>query len=163
MLKPNSMGLRVICLLLVLITVIAIPSMVPAVASEDTEQTPADMVVSLVRLYARAGSQVIGRVQHGSELTVQKDSGKFYKIDLHGMSGYIAKEQVRVTEDGKYFVHCVEGSAETTSLTVEKAEDVLQMQRNILKLAVKPLILFLWLLEWQGQELYRKKITVCWP
>lgn len=139
MLKPYPIGLRVICLLLVLIMVAAIPCVVPAAATEDTEQVPADIVVSLVRLYGRAGSQVIGRVQHGSELTVLKDSGKFYKIDLHGMNGYIAKEQVRVTEDGKYFVSCAEGSAETTTLTVEKAEAVLQMQRSIIKLAVKQL------------------------
>ena len=140
MLKPYSLGLRVICLALVFVMAGTLLSAIPsASASEETVEEPAEIVVSLVRLYAKPGSLVIGRIQQDTALTVVGQSGNYYKISLHGMNGYIAKSQVRAEEDGTYFVDCQPDSVDTTTMKVEKSEDVLTMQRSILKLAVKQL------------------------
>lgn len=140
MLKPFSSGLRVICLILVLLMAASVFCMVPSAAAfEDSEETPADALVSLVHLYARSGSLVIGKIRQGTSLTVLGESKNYYKISLYGMNGYIAKSQVQVTDAGTYLVSCAADSADTDTMTVETAESVYAQQQAILKLAVKQL------------------------
>lgn len=100
----------------------AIPD-APAVTPEAT--TTVVHQVSFVRRNASFHDSVIGRVENGTELKVLGTKGNFYRIDCYDMKGYIAKSQVRQTEDGKYFVDCKAGSSETTSMKTHSLQEAL--------------------------------------
>ena len=94
-------------------------------------------MVSKVHRTASHSSQQIGCFKDGTKLTVQGTKGSFYKIDCYDMIGYIAKEQVRVTENGEYFVQCVEDSSETTYLPSYTMQQTLTLRHDVLEEAKK--------------------------
>ena len=112
----------------------AIPE-APAVTPEVT--TTVVHQVSFIRRSASFHDSVIGRMENGTELKVLGTKGQFYRIDCYDMKGYIAKSQVRVAEDGKYFVDCKEGSSETTSMTTRSLQDALTINSTVRTRAMK--------------------------
>lgn len=90
-------------------------------------------MVSKVHRSNSFGSLVIGCFKDGTKLTVQGTKGSFYKIDCYDMIGYIAKDQVRVTENGEYFVQCVEDSEETTYLASYTMQQTLTLRQAVLE------------------------------
>jgi cell wall-associated NlpC family hydrolase len=116
------------------VTAAAIPD-APAVTPEVT--TTVEHQASFVRRSASFHDSVIGRLENGTELKVLSSKGSFYRINLYDMKGYIAKSQVRVTEDGKYFVDCKAGSGETTTMNTRSLQDALTVASTVRTRAMK--------------------------
>ena len=104
---------------------------VNATPLENEQSVPEGRLVSLVRYSGYNGSLVIGCLDNGTELTVLGEKGSFYKIDCYDMKGYIAKSQVTVGEDGKYYVYSIAGSPETKVLPNFSAEQVLNLRSTV--------------------------------
>ena len=128
-------GLRILSL--VLCFACLIPLVRPA-SAEETEQTPRTLT-TVVRRSASTGATVIGQMADGTEVTVLETRGDFYKVDCYDMTGYIASSQITYTEDGKYYIDCVEGSAETQSIVYTDYADALVMRHSLFALAKKQL------------------------
>lgn len=116
------------------VTAAAIPD-APAVTPEVS--TTVEHQASFVRRSASFHDSVIGRLENGTELKVLSSKGSFYRINLYDMKGYIAKSQVRVTEDGKYFVDCKAGSGETTTMNTRSLQDALTVASTVRTRAMK--------------------------
>ncbi len=110
------------------VSVAGIPN-APAVTPEV--ETTVVHQVSYIRRSASFSASIIGRMENGTELKVLSSKGSFYRIDCYDMKGYIAKSQVRVSEDGKYFVDCKAGSSETTSMKTQSLQDALNITSTV--------------------------------
>ena len=108
-----------------------------SVGQIETEQETNDVLVSLVRRYNSFSSSVVGRFEDGTEINIVGISGSFYKVDCSDMYAYIAKTQVRVGADGKYYVDCKSGSSETTTMPVYSLQDSLSLKSALRSWAVK--------------------------
>ena len=104
---------------------------------EEADQEAKEVLVSLVRRHSSFSSSIVGRFEDGAEIKVVGTSGSFYKLDCSDMYAYIAKTQVRVGEDGKYYVSCVVGSSETTTMPVYSLQDSLSLKSALRSWAVK--------------------------
>lgn len=92
---------------------------------------------SFVYRSASFSSQEIGCFKDGTKLTVLGTKGSFYKVDCFDMVGYIPKDQVRMAENGEYFVQCAEDSAETTYLPGYTMQQTLTLRHAALEEAKK--------------------------
>ena len=92
-----------------------IPS-VPVVPMEIPKSDNQGHLVSLVRRSQYSGATVVGCLEDGTRISVLKTAGDFYRIDCYDMTGYIAKSQVQVNENGEYVVKCDPESKESKYL-----------------------------------------------
>ena len=152
MLKKKRMGKRLSCLLMAVIVVmtmvlpasaiscfappLSVSMSKPAVQEEETSETK-EVLVSVVRQYAGYGSTVVGRFENGTQIKVLSSTSAFYKVDCYDMNAYIAKSQVRVGDDGKYYVNCVAGSSETLTMQVHSLKDALELKSALRTRAMK--------------------------
>lgn len=134
---------RLLALLLCLAGLIALA--VPATAAVQNK-TPAaadvaneKIYATYVHYYASAGSAVIGQLENGKTVQVLGQSGQFYKVDLYGMTGYIAAVQLRQDADGTYYVDCKAGNPDTRILTLRQLPDALTLRHRIMDVANKQL------------------------
>lgn len=106
---------------------------VDAKTADLNTETPAESanLASRVRLYPYYSSVVIGCMENGTQLQVLDISGDFYKISCYEMTGYIAKSQVRILEDGTYIVRCIPDSSETKVLDLRNAEEAFALRGQV--------------------------------
>lgn len=109
----------------------------PDAPMEEEAVIKTGCVASYVHRSASFGSMEIGCFKDGTKLTVLGTKGSFYKVDCFDMQGYIAKSQVRVTENGEYFVQCAEDSEETTYLPGYTMQQTLTLRHSVLEEAKK--------------------------
>ena len=135
MLANNRVRRVTACLLLLCMLV----CLVPAQASAETETKAAatGRTVSLVRRSAYFSSVAIGCLENGTYVTVLGETKEFYRIDCFDMTGYIAKSQVKQDENGQYYVSCVSGSYETTTLPSRTPEEALALKGQVRTEALK--------------------------
>ena len=136
MLKTRNMGLRLLCLALALVCFIGAAR--PTAATATTEEKQQSLTTN-VHYRAYSSAPVIGQMEDGTEVTVVDETREFYKVDCYDMNGYIAKSQIVHTEDGKYIVSCVAGSAETAQVEYTDHAQALQLRHSLLTLAQKQL------------------------
>lgn len=133
MTKSKTLGMRILCLTLTLVCLLAcLPGV--AAAPEVKPQT----LTAKVRNGAYADAFVIGQMENGTEVTVLGSQGQFYKVDCHDMNGYIAMSQI-TQKDGKYYISCVAGSEQTAAMPYTDYTDALMMRHSLLELAKKQL------------------------
>jgi len=146
MLKFKRLGISALCLLLCcgLLVLAVIPasalsfSVLPfPVASVPTAlgvvNTGASTghLASVVYRSAYAGATIIGCLENGTELTVLDTKDDYYRIDCCGMTGYIARSQVRTAIDGKYYVNCAAGGRDTRKLASYSAVEALALRNRL--------------------------------
>lgn len=132
----NKRARRVTACLLLLCMLVCL---VPAQASAETETKAAATghTVSLVRRSAYFSSVAIGCLENGTYVTVLGETKEFYRIDCFDMTGYIAKTQVKQDENGEYYVSCVSGAHETTTLPSRTPEEAMALKGQVRTEALK--------------------------
>lgn len=152
MLRMKRLGKSLSCLLLAVIAIMT--TVIPAsaiscfasplsvsmgqstVQLEEASETK-EVLVSVLRRYASASSEIVGRFENGTQIKILGSTGTFYKVDCYDMNAYIAKSQVRVGDDGNYYVNCVSGSSETATMPVYSLQDALSLKSALRSRAMK--------------------------
>lgn len=143
MLNRKRLGRLIVYSLLLCTLVTLLPRPVSAVSAAPVsvparvEATGIGRAVSLVRYSAYRDSLIIGCLENGTKLTVLNATQEYYYIDCYDLKGYIAKSQVVQKEDGEYYVNCIEGSSETSSLPSYSAQDGLSLRGSIREVAMQ--------------------------
>ncbi len=131
----KSKGLRRLTALVLVLCALMCSTVAPvnAKSTDLNPSTPAvsDNLASRVRLYPYYSSVSIGCMENGTKLDVLDVSGEFYKISCYEMTGYIAKSQVRLLEDGTYIIRCIPNSSETKKLDVRNAEEAFSLRGQV--------------------------------
>lgn len=128
MTKLQALGVRMLCLALCLVCLLACVQ--PVAASWQSADTVVTLT-SAVHSASSLGSFVIGRMENGTVLRVLEECGDFYKIDCYDMTGYILKSQVE-ERDGVYTVQCKRASDESRYMTYTPLADALMLRHAIL-------------------------------
>lgn len=125
----------VLCIAAVFITV------QPASAAVASWQKPAGQTLTTkIRSGPTYEAAVIGRMEHGTEITVLGEhKDYYYEIDCYDMTGFIAMGQVQRREDGKYYVNCKGSSPDTEVLKYETLPNALLLRHSLLSLAQQQL------------------------
>lgn len=120
-------------MMLLLLCCVAVLLMAIPAAAEMTQLDTQLVDRQFAAIYSDAGtgSLVIGNMEDGTELTVTKEYKDFYRIDCFGVSGYIAKAQVKADDNGHYYVSCGADSSETVALSCRVPEGVSSLQRRV--------------------------------
>lgn len=135
MVKTSRLGLRLLCAVLCLMSLLT--AAVPVFADTETEVRP-QVLTSLVHMSASYSSTVIGQMENGTEVAVLDSYGEFYKIDCYDMNGFIAAGQVEQIGD-KYYVNCDVESSETRSMELYSRTETLELRGSLLSLAQEQL------------------------
>ena len=128
-------GRLIVCLLVLCLLFCLTPGQ--ALAEDDQSKAPTGQIVTLVRRSAYAGTTVIGCFEDGTRLKVLGTKNQFYRVDCYDMTGYIAKSQVKQDENGEYYVSCVSGASETTTLPTRTPEEAVALRGQIRTEALK--------------------------
>lgn len=145
MVRPCKWVLRIFALLLCFACLFAPAQPASAVSAEPVASAdPGEDVglysyTAVIHWRASYSSSVVGQLKNGAEVSIQGQSGDFYKLANCGTNAYIAKHQVKKLEDGKYYVNCDVASSETRKLAYYSAVDALALRAQILKLTQKQL------------------------
>jgi len=149
--------------------------LIPPVSAQA--ETQRDTVLTTLVYYRNdSDSDVIGRLEQDTQLTVLGETQNYYQIDCYEFRGYISKEQVRVNRLGQYFVDCKEGHRDTVVTEVYTRAETLKMRTQLISWANSrlgdPYVyggarpgafdcsgLMLWLYEKQGITLNRRSTT----
>ena len=107
-----------------------IPS-VPVVPMELPKTDNQGHLVSLVHRSKSNGSVIVGCLEDGTRVSVLKEYGAWYRIDCFDMSGYIAKSQVEINENGEYLVKCDPESKESKYLPSYTTQSALNLRSLI--------------------------------
>lgn len=136
MLRTRTFGFRLLAMVLCLMCLACNLHPLGAVAAEEKKQ---QTLTTIVHNRAYTSAAIIGQMEDRTELTVLGETREFYKVDCYDMKGYIAKSQVVHTENGKYYVNCVEGSTETRTMNYTAHADALALRHGLFDLAKKQL------------------------
>lgn len=144
MLKFKRMGRVIAALLCTAILCVPVSAMViqtpvsnalipavPVIPMETPKAEHEGHLVSLVHRTQYFGATVIGCLEDGTRISVLKSVGDFYRIDCYDMTGYIAKSQVEVTENGEYIVKCDPESSESKYLPSYSPQEALNLKSQI--------------------------------
>lgn len=101
-------------------------------AMVELEPVTEDRRVSPVRYSPRDDSTIIGNLEDGTALEVLGESGDYFQIDCGSMTGYLAREQVKVDDNGCYYVNL---SEETVTLPCRTPEEMADLRQELLALA----------------------------
>lgn len=132
--KAQRFGKRMICLLLCTITLAAL-TVTASAAMVDLEIAQEDRQVSAVHYSANTESVVIGCLEDGAELNVIGQTKAFYKIECGNMTGYIAKEQTVVDDNGHYYVNCSDVFEDSRTMEGRTQEEVEETVEALLEVA----------------------------
>ena len=135
MISPKRWGLRLACLTLCLVCLAG--AIRPASAAKEDQ--PGKTRATVVRNGAYEGAAPIGQMTDGTEVKVLDVRGNYYKVDCYDMTGFIAKSQILHTEDGKYYISCKKGSADTKVITYTDRSDAMDLRHGLLNLAKEQL------------------------
>jgi len=124
-------GLRVLCLVLSILSLLPLAQPVFAVQTEDAA---AQTVTAIVRNGTSGRSDPIGQMENGTKLRILGEKGDYYKIDCYDMTGYLPKSQVAL-QNGEFYVSCQAGDPNTDTITYTDYQDVLTMRERIYSLA----------------------------
>lgn len=130
MFSAYAFGKRILCLLLGCAAVLLMAMPVSAAMREFGPEMK-DRTVAAVHYSAGYHSTVIGNLENGTELTVTGGKDDFLEIECGGMTGYIAKEQTKVDDNGCYYVNCQEESGETDILPCIAETEVEALQGTV--------------------------------
>ncbi len=172
MIKTRRFGMAALSLLL---CIACLWGMLPVVSAE-TEEPRSTVLTTKVYYRNDCYSDVVGRLEQGTEITVLGETQNYYKIDCFEMNGYISKDQVRKTSRGKYYVNCTKDHRDTVVTEVYTRGETLLMQTSLLAWAKSrigdPYVwggtrpgafdcsgLMLWLYNKQGITLNRRSTT----
>lgn len=133
MTRSHNLGMRIASLLLCLVCLF--PLLQIGAAGAEQNQTT---LTTVVHKSSSMSSAVIGQLEDGTEVTVLKQTRRYYRIDCYDMKGYIAASQI-VQKDGKYYIDCKEDSDETRKLVYTPYEEVIDLRNALLKEARKHL------------------------
>ena len=132
MLNFKRFGRLIACVLVLCAAFSMLPRPVHALPGDlPVSGTTAGTTASFVHYSASYGATIIGCLENGTKLTVIGETRDFYRIDCYDMTGYIAKTQVEITEDGKHIVSCIPGSEETTTLSRFTTQESLHTKSEI--------------------------------
>ena len=134
MLNLKRFGRLIACALVLCAVVSMLPRPAHALNADlPVSGTPAaaGTTASFVHYSASYGATIIGCLENGTKLTVIGETRDFYRIDCYDMTGYIAKTQVALTDNGKCIVSCVSDSEETTTLSRFSTQEGLQTKSEI--------------------------------
>lgn len=134
----RALGKRLLCVLLAAACLLALAMPVAAVLQTRAAE-PQAVYTTKIHHRAYASSAVIGQLEDGALITVLEEKSEFYKIDCCGMTGYIAKEQVRKDASGEYYVSCGVNSADTVVSPRTTLVNALQLRSSMLELAKQQL------------------------
>ena len=135
MFSADSFGRRVLCLLLGCAAVLLM-AMPASAAMRKLGPEQQDRTVAAVHDSAGYRSTIIGYLENGTELAVNGETGDFLTIECGGMTGYIAREQVMVDDNGCYYVNCREKSDETATLPCREETQVETLQQAAVEQAL---------------------------
>ena len=128
------MGLRLLCLVMSLVTVLLLALPVSAVSTVEMEE----MITYACKVYYAPNGIVIGRFEDGMKLTVLSRQEQYYEVDCYDMTGYIAASQVRV--DGEeYYVNCDPESEDSVPMEYVTLSEALQLRSGLLQTAMTKL------------------------
>lgn len=133
MCKALRFGKRIMCLLLCFVTVLLMAAPASA-AMAELDPVMEDRQVSKIRYSASYNGYVVGNLEDGTPLQVTGETRLFYRIDCQGMRCYIAKEQVKVDDNGCYYVNCKADSKETTKLPCRSDKEAAVLQKQVVDL-----------------------------
>lgn len=125
---------RAMALLLVLCALCGGNALPAGAAPEDNFQAPSPApkhLASHVRLSPYDQSLSIGCMEDGTVLQVLGNSGSYYRISCYEMTGYIAKSQVLVQDDGTYIISCDPESPETKILDIRATEEAFSLRGQV--------------------------------
>ena len=131
MLKTSRLGLRLLCAVLCLMSLLT--GAVPVFADTETEVRP-QVLTSVVHMNASYSSTVIGQMENGTAVTVLDSYGEFYKIDCYDMEGFIAASQVEQIDE-KYYVNCDAESSQTRAVELYSRTETLELRQSLLALS----------------------------
>lgn len=134
--KTRSLGKRLLSLALSLISVLILT--LPAAAVETGEAAEV-FYTTQIHHTASHSSSYIGQLENGTAVNILLERGNFYQIDCYDMNGYIAKTQVELREDGKYYVNCDPACEDTKTIEYVSMADALQLRSSLLSLAQEQL------------------------
>lgn len=139
MLMLHGVGKRIVCMLICCLTVVLMMAMPVSAAMTKLDPKQEDRQVSAVHYSASRNSTVIGNLEDGTELTVLGETEYFYRIDCGDMDGYIAKEQIKIDDNGCYYVNCNAKFSDTVTLPGRDATELEGLQYKLLELAEEQL------------------------
>ena len=134
--KLLKLGMRLLLIVLCLACVLGSVRPLGATAAQEEKQ---QTLTTKVHYLAYFSSAVIGQMENGTEIKVLKETRDFYRVDCYDVKGYIAKEQILHTEDGRYYVNCQADSPETVVHTYTEHAEALALRHSLLELAKKQL------------------------
>ena len=135
MTKSRSMGMRLLSLALCLVCMLCLIRPTEASEAEEKQTT----LTTVVHNSARYSATVIGQMENGTAVTVLDETREFYLVDCYDMKGYIARSQILLKDDGKYYVNCQADSDETRTFTYEDHAQALVTRHSLYALARKQL------------------------
>lgn len=135
MTRSRSLGMRLLSLAICLVCVLCVFQPAKATDAEEKQTT----LTTVVRNGAYYSASPIGQMEDGTAVTVLGEYREFYRVDCYDMAGYIARSQIELKDDGKYYVNCDAGSSETLVFTYEEHTDALLLRHSLYALAQKQL------------------------
>jgi len=138
MTKKHPIGSRFLCLIFSFACVLTL--LRPVMASVDTSAVISDTTYTAnIRNRASYSATVIGKMEDDTLLTILEERGEFFKVDCYDMTGFIAREQVELRQDGKYYVNCDPDSDETKVLRYQTQDEARTVRDSIYALAKRQL------------------------
>ena len=135
MLLLQSMGKRILNMLLCTVAVLSL-AFPGSAAMVELEPVTADRRVCAVRYSPREESTVIGNLEDGTPLEVLEEAGDYVRISSGRMTGYLAKEQVKIDDNGCYYVNL---TGEDQTLPCRAPEEIDGIRQQIRTLALEQL------------------------
>ena len=135
MLLLQSMGKRILNMLLCTVAVLSL-AFPGSAAMVELEPVTEDRRVCAVRYSPREESTVIGNLEDGTPLEVLEESDDYFRISSGRMTGYLAKKQVKIDDNGCYYVNL---PGEDQTLPCRAPEEINGIRRQIRTLALEQL------------------------
>ena len=129
--RAIGFGKRVLILILCLLAVWSVVSPASAAITEDIDTYMEDRRFTKVRSGTSSGSLVIGNLEDGTQVDVIKSYGNYYCVACYGMTGYVRGDQIRIDDNGYYYVNCNPDSGETVTLSCSQTESMAYLQDRI--------------------------------
>ena len=137
MLRTRNRIFRLLAVLMCLACLVCNLRPISVIAAEPGEVAAPEHPDYTTVVHSRAtfSSASIGQMENGTEITVLGETKEFYKVDCYDMTGYIAKTQVKITEDGKCIIECDPESKDTKTVAYTDHAEALSLRHSLLSMA----------------------------
>lgn len=92
------------------------------------------IMTTLVRSGPSQDAWVLGQLREGSAVRILEQRGGYCRVDCFGMTGYIAREQLRL-EGGQFYVRCQPESGESRTGLLLQLPEALELRSALITLA----------------------------